>query len=59
MIIEVLLCEDCGQDARVPRRPQLPACSMCGSTRVSRCERAETTAEIQRIVENLEARKSC
>jgi hypothetical protein len=53
VIIEVFLCEDCGQDARVPRRPQLPACTMCGSTRVSFCERAETPAEISRMVDNL------
>jgi hypothetical protein len=53
MIIEVLLCEDCGQDARVPRRPQLPACSMCGSTRVSVCERAETPEEISRLIQAL------
>jgi hypothetical protein len=57
MMIEVLLCEDCGQDARISRRPQLPACSTCGSTRVSRAERAETPEEISRLVQALRERK--
>jgi predicted RNA-binding Zn-ribbon protein involved in translation (DUF1610 family) len=57
MIIEVLLCEDCGQDARIQRRAQLPACSMCGSRRVSRCEREQTPQEIQRVMETLNSRR--
>jgi ABC-type ATPase with predicted acetyltransferase domain len=57
MIIQVWLCEDCGQDSRVPTRAQLPACASCGSTRVSVCERQETPAEIRRLVEILEERR--
>jgi hypothetical protein len=57
VIIEVVLCEDCGQDARVPRRPQLPACTMCGSTRVSLCEREETPDEISRLMKALNERR--
>jgi NAD-dependent SIR2 family protein deacetylase len=62
MIIEVAYCEDCEKDSpwRVARQANkgLPECPLCGSSRVSRCNRKETPEEIQRLLEILEARKS-
>jgi len=61
MIIEVAYCEDCEKDSplRIARQAQNPLlkCSLCGSSKVSRCERKETPEEIQRLLEILEARK--
>jgi len=62
VLIEVAYCEDCQNDEpwRIARQANkgLPGCSLCGSSRVSRCERKETPEEIRRLLEILEARKS-
>ena len=60
-IIEVALCERCGHDSlwHIAKRAYrgLPGCPGCGSQFVSRCEREETQAEIERRIRSLEERK--
>lgn len=57
MIIEVGLCERCGTDTpwRIARQAWrgLPGCPLCGSARVSRCEREASPEETKRVVDNL------
>lgn len=57
MIIEVGYCERCGSDTpwRIARQAWrgLPGCPMCGSARVSRCERGETPEETKWLVDIL------
>lgn len=59
MIIEVGYCERCGTDTpwRIARQAYrgLPGCPLCGSWRVSRCERAQTPEETTRVIDNLRA----
>jgi len=59
MTIEVAYCERCGRETlwTIARRAGLELCQYCGSADISRCEREETPAELERIRQNLAKRR--
>lgn len=61
MTIEVALCERCGSDSpwRIARQAHRgrPGCPTCGSEQISRAEREQTPAEIERLEQSFRERK--